>query len=350
MQPCGTFNVDYSQDMAILRTRTQWVLAIGGLIALFTVPLYLSDQILSMVNVLGIMIIAVLGLMILTGYAGQINLGQAAFVTVGAYASALMTTRLGMPFWVAMPLAGLSTGLVGFIFGLPSLRVKGFYLAMATLAAQFIIPTLIAHVRTDITGGGRGLTVPPPYFGDVALSSQSAMFFVIITVAVLLTFIAKSLVRGPIGRAFVAIRDNDLAAEAMGINVFRYKLLAFFVCSFYAGIAGSLYAHWMRVINYDILTIMDSIWYLGMMIIGGMGSITGAIIGPVFIYGLDQALTWGANQAGGTFAALPATLPAAIHVMVFGIVILLFLAFEPRGLSHRWEVFKTAYRLTPFSY
>lgn len=350
MQPCGTFNVDYARDMAILRTRTQWVLTIGGLVLLFTLPLYLSDHLLSMINMLGIMIVAVLGLMILTGYAGQINLGQAAFVTVGAYASALMTTRLGMPFWIAMPLAGLSAGLVGFIFGLPSLRVKGFYLAMTTLAAQFIIPTLIAHVRTDITGGGRGLTVPTPHLGDIVLNSQTAMFFVIITVVVLLTFIAKSLVRGPIGRAFVAIRDNDLAAEAMGINVFRYKLLAFFVCSFYAGIAGSLYAHWMRFINYDILTIMDSIWYLGMMIIGGMGSITGAIVGPIFVYALDQGLTWGANQMGGTFATLPATLPAAIHVMVFGIVILLFLAFEPRGLNHRWEVFKAAYRLTPFSY
>lgn len=350
MQPCGTFNVDYARDMAILRTRTQWVLTIGGLVLLFTLPLYLGDHLLSMINMLGIMIVAVLGLMILTGYAGQINLGQAAFVTVGAYASALITTRLGMPFWIAVPLAGLSAGLVGLIFGLPSLRVKGFYLAMTTLAAQFIIPTLIAHVRTDITGGGSGLTVPPPYFGDIVLNSQTAMFFIIITVVVLLTFIAKSLVRGPIGRAFVAIRDNDLAAEAMGINVFRYKLLAFFICSFYAGIAGSLYAHWMRVINYDILTIMDSIWYLGMMIIGGMGSITGAIVGPIFVYTLDQGLTWGANHMGGTFATLPATLPAAIHVMVFGIVILLFLAFEPRGLNHRWEVFKAAYRLTPFSY
>ena len=350
MQPCGTFNVDYASDMAIIRTRMQWLLAVIGLILLFTLPLYLSDHILSMINGLGIMIVAVLGLMILTGYCGQINLGQAAFVSVGAYASALMTTRLGMPFWVALPLAGLSGGLVGLIFGLPSLRVKGFYLAMATLAAQFIIPSLIAHVRTDITGGGRGLIVPPPHLGGSILTSHTAMFFVIITVVVVLTFIAKSLVRGPIGRAFVAIRDNDLAAEAMGINVFRYKLLAFFICSFYAGIAGSLYAHWMRVINYDILTIMDSIWYLGMMIIGGMGSITGAIIGPVFVFTLDKVLTWGANEAGATFATLPATLPAAIHLMVFGIVIILFLAFEPRGLNHRWGVFKAAYRLTPFSY
>lgn len=350
MQPCGTFNVDYARDMAIIRTRTQWVLAIFGLILLFTLPLYCRDNILSMLNILGIMIVAVLGLMILTGYAGQINLGQAAFVSVGAYASALMTTRLGMPFWIALPLAGLSAGMVGFIFGLPSLRVKGFYLAMTTLAAQFIIPTLIAHVRTDITGGGRGLIVPAPRIGEIVLNSPAEMYFVIITVLIILTFIAKSLVRGSIGRAFVAIRDNDLAAEAMGINVFRYKLLAFFICSFYAGIAGSLWAHWIRAINYDTLTIMDSIWYLGMMIVGGMGSITGAIIGPIFIYGFDQVLTWTANHLGGVFTNLPATLPAAIHVMVFGLIILLFLAFEPRGLNHRWEVFKVAYRLTPFSY
>ncbi len=350
MQPCGIFNVDYARDMAIIRTRTQWVLAVGGLVLLFTMPFYLSNHLISMVNVLGITIIAVQGLNILTGYAGQINLGQAAFVTVGAYTSALITTRLGLSFWVALPLSGLSAGLVGLIFGLPSLRVKGFYLAMTTLAAQFIIPSLIAHVRTDVTGGGRGLMIPPPYLWGTALSTQTAMFFVIVPTMVLLVLIAKNIVRGPIGRALIAIRDNDLAAEAMGINIFRYKLLAFFICSFYAGVAGSLYAHWMRNINYDVFTIMDSIWYLGMMIVGGMGSITGAIIGPVFVYGLDKGLTWGANYLRATFTALPATFSAAIHLMVFAIVILLFLALEPRGLNHRWEVFKAAYRLTPFSY
>jgi len=350
MQPCGTFNSDYSQDMAIIRTRTQWVVAIIGLIVLFTMPLYLNDPILSRINSLAIMVVAVLGLMILTGYAGQINLGQAAFVCVGAYSSALMVTRMGLPFWVALPLSGLSAGLVGLLFGLPSLRVKGFYLAMTTLAAQFIIPTLIAHVRTDITGGGKGLIVPPPHLGNEPLNTQTEMFFVIIITVVILAFVAKSIVRGPIGRAFVAIRDNELAAESMGINVFRYKMLAFFICSFFAGISGSLWAHWLRVINYDLLTIMESIWYLGMMIIGGMGSITGAIIGPIFVYGLDQVLTWGAHEVADVFTGLPATLPAAIHLIVFGVVIILFLAFEPRGLNHRWEVFKAAYRLTPFSY
>ncbi|MBM3154825.1 MAG: branched-chain amino acid ABC transporter permease [Chloroflexi bacterium] len=350
MQPCGTFSSNYAQDMAIIRTRTQWVLAIAGLIVLFTLPLYCNDPILSRINSLAIMIVAVLGLMILTGYAGQINLGQAAFVCVGAYSSALMVTRLGLPFWVAMPLSGVSAGVVGLIFGLPSLRVKGFYLAMTTLAAQFIIPTLIAHVRTDITGGGNGLIVPPPYLGKEPLNTQTEMFFVIIPIVVILTFVAKSLVRGPIGRAFIAIRDNELAAESMGINVFRYKLLAFFICSFFAGISGSLWAHWLRLVHYDLLTIMESVWYLGMMIIGGMGSITGAIIGPIFVYGLDQILTWAAHAAGDMFAGVPATLPAAIRLVVFGVIIILFLAFEPRGLNHRWEVFKAAYRLTPFSY
>jgi branched-chain amino acid transport system permease protein len=350
MQPCGTFSSDYAQDMSIIRTRTQWALAIVGLIVLFTLPLYCSAPILSRINSLAIMVVAVLGLMIITGYAGQINLGQAAFVCVGAYSSAILVTRLGLSFWIALPLSGLSAGIVGLIFGLPSLRVKGFYLAMTTLAAQFIIPTLIAHVRTDITGGGNGLTVPPPYLFKEALNTQTEMFFVIITTTVILTFIAKSLVRGPIGRAFVAIRDNELAAESMGINVFRYKLLAFFICAFFAGISGSLWAHWLRMINYDLLGIMESVWYLGMMIIGGMGSITGAIIGPIFVYGLDQALTWGAHEVGDFFTGLSSTLPAAIHLMVFGIIIILFLAFEPRGLNHRWEVFKAAYRLTPFSY
>ncbi|MDP3047281.1 MAG: branched-chain amino acid ABC transporter permease, partial [Chloroflexota bacterium] len=281
MLPSGTYNVSYRQDMAIVRTRLQWVLLILGLIALFIVPRFATGYGLSILNGMGIMLISVHGLNLLTGYTGQISLGQAGFMAVGAYSSALLVDRAGVPFLLALPLSGLIAGLVGLLFGLPSVRIKGFYLAMATLAAQFIIPWVIVHVRSDLTGGSSGIVVSSASIGDVVLKSQESMYYLVMVVAVLMTWMAKNLARTHTGRAFVAIRDNDIAAESMGINLFAYKLLAFFICSFYAGIAGSLWAHWMRAINPDHFTLMDSIWYVGMVIVGGMGSTAGAVFGTV---------------------------------------------------------------------
>ena len=265
MRPCGTYDESYAQDMAIVRTRLQWILLIGGLIFLFSLPLFAGGRWLNLLNLIGISLIAVHGLNILTGYCGQISLGQAAFMAVGAYTSGVLTAKLGFSFWAALPCAALSAGIVGLIFGLPSLRVKGFYLAMATLAAQFIIPSLISHPLEGITEGIHTLIVPPPKVGGIVCTSPQSMFYIIIPIAVVMTFFAKNLVRTGVGRAFVAIRDNDLAAEVQGVNVFGYKLLAFFICSAYAGVAGSLWAHWMRAINPDHFSLMDSIWYVGMM-------------------------------------------------------------------------------------
>ncbi|MBM3167406.1 MAG: branched-chain amino acid ABC transporter permease, partial [Chloroflexi bacterium] len=246
LRPCGTYDQSYAQDMAILRTRLQWILLVVGLVILFTAPLYLPGRWLNLMNLIGISLIAVLGLNILTGYCGQISLGQAAFMAVGAYTSGVLTAKLGWSFWAALPCAAISAGIIGVIFGLPSLRVKGFYLAMATLAAQFIIPALIAHPLEGITHGVRSLIVPVPKVGGVAFTSPAQMYCIIIPIVALMTFFAKNIVRTGVGRAFIAIRDNELAAEVQGVNVFAYKLLAFFICSVYAGIAGSLWAHWMR--------------------------------------------------------------------------------------------------------
>ena len=346
--PAGTRNYNYAQDMAIFRTKTHWALLLAMLVILFTAPLYCGNYWLSVANLIGITIIAATGLNILTGYCGQLSIGHAGFIAVGAYTSAVLTNRLELPFLVGLIGAGLTAGLIGMIFGIPSLRVKGFYLAISTIAAQFIIIWVINH-WTSVTGGFMGISVPPASIGGITFISQSSQFYLIMVITLLVVFLAKNLARTRAGRAFVAIRDNDLAAQVMGINLFRYKLLAFFIGCFLAGIAGSLLAHWIGFMNAENFTLMDSILYIGMIIIGGLGTTTGPIFGVIFIRMLQQGITFIAPVLESTFD-LPAGFTTGIGPMVFGLAIVLFLILEPRGLAHRWQLFKASYRLWPFSY
>jgi branched-chain amino acid transport system permease protein len=335
--------------MAIFRTRTQWVLLLAFLAILFTAPLYLRNYWLSIANLIGITVIAVSGLNILIGYCGQLSIGHAGFIAVGAYTSAIMTSRFGIPFPIALISAGLTAGLTGMIFGIPSLRVKGFYLAISTIAAQLILLWVINH-WTDMTGGFNGMSVPYASIGGFTFRSEGSQFYLIMVVTVAVVFLAKNMARTRVGRAFIAIRDNDLAAEVMGINLFRYKLLAFFIGCFFAGIAGSLLAHWMRFINTESFTFASSILYIGMIIIGGLGTTLGPILGVIFIRLLEVGVTRLSPALEAAFPNLPSGFTAGISPMLFGLVIILFLIFEPRGLAHRWVLFKSAYRLWPFSY
>jgi len=346
--PAGTRNYTYAQDMAIFRTKTHWVLLLVLLVILFTAPLYWGNYWLGVANLIGITIIAATGLNILTGYCGQLSIGHAGFIAVGAYTAAVLTNRLELPFLVGLICAGLIAGLIGMIFGIPSLRVKGFYLAITTIAAQFIIIWVINH-WTSVTGGFNGISVPPASIGGITFISQTSQFYLIMVITVLVIFLAKNLARTRVGRAFVAVRDNDLAAEVMGINLFRYKLIAFFIGCFLAGIAGSLLAHWIGFMNAENFTLIDSILYIGMIIIGGLGTVTGPIFGAIFIRMLQQGITFIAPVLEQTFA-LPAGFTTGIGPMVFGLAIVLFLILEPRGLAHRWQLFKASYRLWPFSY
>ena len=349
-RPCGVYNETYAQEFTIIRTHWQWAILILGLIFLFTLPIYSSGFILSIANRMGITLIAVLGLAILSGYGGQISIGQSAFMAVGAYTSAILTGQLGFSFWAALPCAILVTGVVGLFFGLPSLRVKGFYLVMATLAAQFVIPWVIAHVAVEVTGGTLGLRVPPISLGGRTFLSQASLFYLIMPLTLGATYFAKNLARSGIGRAFVAIRDNDLAAEVMGINIFRYKLLAFFICSLYAGLAGALWAHWMRDVNPANFTLMQSVWFLGMLIVGGMGSIAGPWLGTVGLVGLGEIARRTGPAFGEAMGIGGAVATSGLSPIIYGLVILLFLIFEPRGLAHRWQLFKASYRLWPLAH
>jgi len=344
--PSGVFAQHYEQDMGILRTKSQWLMLVAFLIFLLACPLFFSDRVLTIMTIIGITVVSVHGLNILTGYCGQISIGHAGFMAVGAYTSGILTAKLGVPFWVALPCAALAAGIVGLIFGLPSLRIKGFYLIMATIAAQFIIVWVIIQLRS-ITGGPDGLSVPRPEIGSFVFRSKTSYFYLVMTIACLATFLAQNIVRTRVGRAFVAIRDNDLAAEVMGINLWGYKLLAFFIGCVYAGVAGSLLVHYFSFACLDQFPFMNSVWYLGMLIVGGMGSIPGAIFGAVSLKLLDELVT----IVGPILSAVVAAQAAASLALISrGVVIMLFLIFEPRGIAHRWDMIKGYYRLWPFSH
>jgi len=342
----GTFQESYEQDMAIFRTRLDWGMLFAFLLFLLTCPLFLSDRILTIMTMIGIAIISVHGLNILTGYCGQISIGHVGFMAVGAYISAILTAKLGWSFWTALPCAALAAGIAGLIFGLPSLKIKGFYLIMATIAAHFIIIWLILQLY-NVTGGPDGLAVPKPKIGSIVLKSKASYFYLVMAIAALATLLAENIVRTRAGRAFVAIRDNDLAAEVMGISLWSYKLQAFFIGCVYAGVAGSLLVHYYGFASVDQFPFMDSVWYLGMLIVGGMGSTAGAIFGAVSLKLLDELVTIVGPILSAVVAAQAA---ASLALITRGLVIILFLIFEPRGLAHRWGMIKAYYRLWPFSH
>jgi len=349
LRPAGEFDTSYARDMATIRQPWQWLLLFAFLAALYTLPFYGSQSTVALVNRIGLTLIAVQGLNLITGLTGQISLGQAAFMTTGGYFSALLVERLGWPFLAALPVAALGAGVVGLIFGLPSLRVKGFYLVMATLGAQFIIPWFTRNAFQDVLNGAQGVNVPPPVIFGLELNEPARYFYLTLSVVILSTVMAHNISRSRLGRAFISIRDNDLAAELLGIHLFKYKLLAFFLAAVYAGTAGALSAHNLRHINSETFDLADSIFLLGMLVIGGLGT----NIGPVFGAAVGELLSEGAALSGPFFASLfPAAAGAvqALRPLFFGTTLMLFLIFEPRGLAHRWQLLKAAWRLRPFSH
>jgi len=342
----ATFHENYAQDMAVLRTASAWAALVAFLLFLAVCPFFLSDRILTIMTMIGIAIISVHGLNILTGYCGQISMGHVGFMAVGAYVSAILTAKFGWSFWTALPCAALAAGLAGLIFGLPSLKIKGFYLIMATVAAHFIIIWLVLQFH-HVTGGADGLPVPKPRIGSLVLKSKANYFYLVMVLTVLATLAAQNILRTRAGRAFVAIRDNDLAAEVMGISLWSYKLQAFFIGCVYAGVAGVLLVHYYAFASVDQFPFMDSVWYLGMLIVGGMGSTTGAILGAISLKLLDELVTIVGPMLSAAVAAQAA---ASLALITRGLVIIIFLIFEPRGLAHRWGMVRAYFRLWPFSH
>jgi branched-chain amino acid transport system permease protein len=350
LRPAGEFDTSYAEDMATIRRKWQWVLLFVFIVALYTLPFYASQSLVALVNRVCITIIAIQGLNLLTGYTGQISLGQAAFMTTGGYISALLVNQLGWPFYLSMPAAALGAGMIGLVFGLPSLRVKGFYLVMATLAAQFIIPWFTRNAFKDVLNGAQGLNVAVPVFLGLDINTPQRYLVLTLTVLIVTTTIAHNVSRSRLGRAFITIRDNDLAAEVLGVNLFRVKLQAFFLAAMFAGLAGALAAHQLRHINSETFNLIDSIIFMGMLVIGGLGSNLGPFFGAIVVEMLIEIAT----ILGPIFTdILPATAYGAVQALrplFFGTALMLFLIFEPRGLAYRWNLIKAAWRLRPFSH
>ncbi len=345
---CGGFRVSYRSDERIFDTVVP-IIALVVFLALFcAVPRFASTYWLDTLNRIGIAIIGALGLNILIGYTGQISIGHAAFLAVGAYATAILEARVGLPFYLAIPLAALTTSAFGLLFGIPSLRLKGLYLAIATLAAHFITTYGIIHWE-GMTNGVLGFNVAPAIVFGLPLDSDARVFYLIFALVVPAIFFAKNLFRTKVGRAFIAIRDRDVAAQVMGVSLFRYKLLAFVVSSFYAGVAGGLMAHHSRILFPDAFTLLVAIDYLAMIIIGGMGSILGSIFGAVFMTLLPEVLKLTATSLTGLYPQAFGFI-ASTRDIVFGLAIIFFLMYEPQGLARIWVRFRSYWTLWPYSY
>lgn len=349
--PCGNYKELYDQELTIFETDFGRFWLIVGLVILFGVaPFIASPYLLYIINTIGIMAIATIGLNILIGYTGQISLGHGAFFGVGAYAAAILATSANVPFILAVPAAGIITALVGMVFGIPSGRLKGLYLTIGTLAGQFIIEYVLLHWES-LTKGTMGITLPKASLWGLKISGEFSFFYVIFACLVIMTLVAANLVRTKYVRAFIAVRDNDRAAEGMGIPLFRYKLLAFGISSFYAGFAGALWAFYMSSITTEPFNLGLSVEYIAMVIIGGLGNIAGSIFGTVFIVSLNEILRWLTDMLMnmGSLSNIGMNL-APLREFVFGLAIVLFILFEPRGLAEVWRIIRSNFRLWPFSY
>lgn len=350
MDASGVFFTSYSGDRSLLRTRPQRLALAVLLVALVALPWLAPMRWVSLGYAMFITMIAVIGLQICTGYAGQINLGQSAFMGVGAYACSLLILRTELPVLLALLLGGLAAAGFGMLFGLTAARIKGFYLALTTIAAQALFHFLVLNLPGSWLGGAGGLHLEKINLAGIALNNDRAIYWFSLAMLVIMAAGAFGIMRSRHGRSFEAVRDDDVAAGMMGINVTATKARAFLVGAFYAGVAGGLWALALRHVSVEQFTLFNSIWMIAMMIVGGLGSIVGAIIGTVLI----QLAREGVVSLGPRLVEL---IPAVGQDIVFasmnvllGTVIVLFLLFEPKGLMHRVEISKRAYRLWPFPY
>ncbi|HEV3364438.1 MAG TPA: branched-chain amino acid ABC transporter permease, partial [Acidimicrobiia bacterium] len=343
---CGVIKTTYRADMALYPLPLARVTVAVTAALLVAVPWLLPPKYLVWASLTGISAIGAVGLNLLTGSAGLISLGHGAFLATGAYTAANLAARLDAPFWLALPLAGLVAAALGLVVGLPSMRVKGIYLAVATIAAQFMTEWVINHV-TWISGGAQAtVSLPPPALGPLQIDTEAKKYLLILAVAAIGVVVALNISRSRLGRAFVAVRDRDLAADVIGVEVGRTKLAAFAVSSAYAGVAGALWAYYLGVANYEMFSITVSIEYLSMVILGGLGSVVGSVYGAAFVTILPLALRDFLERFRDLVPVDDvATFVAQLRLIFFGSLIIAFLVTEPEGLARLWRKVKDYFRL-----
>ncbi|MDB6001560.1 MAG: branched-chain amino acid transporter permease [Rhizobacter sp.] len=343
-----TYRTSYAGLVALSDHAAPWWWAGAGLVALTLVPAFFGAYGLNILTSIFVVSIGILGLNLLSGVAGQISLGHAGFLLIGAYAQAILTTDYGLPTFVSIFISGFVAALISLLVGIPSLRLKGLYLAITTLAFTFIVRHIVLFAE-GITRGSAGMPVEALTLFGVSFKGDVRFYYLALGMLLLFTLFTLNLMRSRIGRAWLALRDHDIAARAMGIDLMRYKLLAFMVSAFYTGVAGALVALQTRFINVDTFSILISIEALAMVIVGGMGRVHGAILGAALILLLPELLNAGFTAAGEGFKTLMADRIYEVKGMMYGIVILLFLRLEPEGLAGIWRKSKRFWVQWPLS-
>ena len=337
------FKVRHDQDIRLFADRADAVRYGGLVLAAALLPLVLDDFLLGEATSIVIWAIAGMGLMLLTGHAGQVSLGHAAFLALGCYANVILMDRFGLPFPLAFLLAGVASGLCGVAVAIPALRLHGIYLAIATLALSMLTEDIIV-LAEPWTGGVIGLSTPTPQFAGLVIDRYAApdlFYWLCLGVAVLVTLGYRNLLRAPLGRAFIAIRDSEISAQAAGINLARTKAAAFGLSCMATGWAGALMGHFFYSFNHEVFTFILSIQLLLMVVIGGLGSIHGAWYGAVIVGLIPQGINLARDAVGAV--AVP-----GLETGLFGVLMVLFIVYEPHGLHGRLTRWRIWLELFPF--
>ena len=344
---------DYYEDVQFLSSGVVlfWCVVLFLFLALF--PFLVKNYYVYMANYIAINVIVAIGLNLLIGYTGQISLGHAGFFAIGAYGTVILMTKASLPFLLALPLSALATALFGFLLGLPALRLEGPYLSIATLGFGLTITQVIG--RMEFFGGRQGLHTPDLMIGPLHLDSDKEFYYLLILITILLTLAARNLIKTKIGRAFIAIRDADIAAETMGVNLVYYKTLAFAVSAIYTGLAGGLYAFVLWFIEPQIFNLFMSIIFLAMVVVGGLGSIFGSIAGACLLSWLDLQLrnilsipyvgVWLEALSKSFFSI---TGVSNIQLIIYGGIMVAIMLFEPLGIYGIWIRTKIYWKTWPF--
>ena len=343
----GYFRTGYAQDLVLIQTRSEGGALAALLIALAAFPFLVNAFYLDLACQVFLAAIGALSLMLLTGYAGQISLGHAGLLAAGAFTVGILFRELHAPFWLTLPAAAAVGAILGVVFGLPSLRLRGLYLAISTLALYFVV-AYVGGEYESMRGFSTGIMVDPPKLGRFALTNARAWYFILLAAAALTLLFCANLLRSRSGRAWRAIRAHETVAAALGIGVARYKLLAFIISSAMASVAGALFAYYRGFVSVEAFSLYLSIQYVAMIIIGGMGSLLGALLGAAFVTLLPYAiealmmrLPNAESYAGTVFA---------VDYSAFGVVMIVFLMFEPMGLVGIWRRLQNYFLLWPFKY
>ena len=343
----GYFKSTYAEDLSIVETRSRWICLILLMVGLVIFPFFASPFFLDLATQVFLALIAAIALMLLTGFAGQISLGHAGLIAAGAFTTAILFKELNAPILLTLQASGLVGAILGMIFGLPSLRLKGLYLALSTLALHFIVVYLGAEYEST-RGFATGVLIDPPSLGPLIIEDARLWYFLFLIIDMLVVIFAINLVRSRTGRAWMAIRDRDVAAEALGIKVSSYKLSAFVLSSVLTSIAGCLFAYFRGFVSVEAFSLLMTIEYIAMIIIGGLGSILGAVFGTIFVVLLPYIIDSLVDAL-----RVPTRLTTymfAIKYGSFGLIMIIFLVLEPAGLMGIWRRVRDYFILWPFKY